>query len=88
MFAKHYLGDIDLEVDDNEVILNDMLSVEGTSRRPSDWFDLEEFILEVKSAYPSLKVSGEGEIDYDSYITEYEIIDEDGNVHVIYDGEE
>ena len=59
------------------------MSVEGA--QSEDDYDLEAFVCNVKRRYPTLDVSGEGEIDYDFSITEYKIYTEDGEVHVEYD---
>ena len=88
VFARNHLGEIDIEITSDGVILNDALYVEGTSRSADGWFDLEVFLNAVKQEFPNLEISGDGEIDYDTYVSEYEIVQDGDSVHVIYDGEE
>lgn len=42
--------------------------------------------MDVKGEFPDLHVAGEGEIDYHNSMCEYEIFEDDGIVHVLYDG--
>ncbi len=84
VFAKDFLGDINIEPIEGGIVLNDELYVEGTSNDAP--FDLKKFIMDVKGEFPDLHVSGEGEIDYHYSMCEYEIYEFDGNVHVLYDG--
>ena len=84
VFAKDFLGDINIEPTEGGIVLNDELYVEGTCNDAP--FDLEKLIMDVKGEFPDLHVSGEGEIDYDNSMCEYEIFEVDGIVHVLYDG--
>ena len=84
VFAKDFLGDINIEPIEGGIVLNDELDVEGTCNDAP--FDLKKLIMDVKGEFPDLHVSGEGEIDYHNSMCEYEIFEVDGIVHVLYDG--
>lgn len=86
LFAKDFLGDINIEPIEGGIVLNDELYVEGTCNEAA--FDLKKFIMDVKGEFPDLHVAGEGEIDYHYSVCEYEIYEVDGIVHVLYDGYE
>lgn len=86
VFAEDFLGEIDVEWVEDGLVLNDELYVEDTMNDAP--FDLEKMISDVQKKYPSVVVSGAGEIDYGYSISEYEIYTEDGMVHVEYDDEE
>ena len=84
VFARDFLGDINIEPIEGGIVLNDELYVEGTSNDAP--FDLKKLIMDVKREFPELHVAGEGEIDYHYSICEYEIFEDEGIVHVLYDG--
>ena len=86
VFAKDFLGDINIEPVEGGIVLNDDLYIEGTCNDAP--FDLKKLVMEVKEEFPDLHVAGEGEIDYDNSISEYEIFEADNIVHVLYDGYE
>lgn len=84
VFAKDFLGEINIEPIEGGIVLNDELYVEGTCNDGP--FDLKKLIMDVKEEFPDLHVSGEGEIDYGYSMSEYEIFEDDNIVHVLYDG--
>ena len=85
VFAEDFLGEINIKIIADGVILNDDLYVEGV--QCSNGYDLKKFICNVLKEFPDLHVSGSGEIDYHFACTEYEIIHENQTVKVVYDGE-